>query len=291
MTRELSTHEIRALHHELLWRDILAMAEKLPPFPDVVWKVMSLIRTTAPVSEIEAVIKYDPAITAKVLALSRSAYYGRKHDVSSLQDAILVLGGHRLVQVILTASAYRFFQGTSKQTSERDLWRHSVSVAVLSEMVARRLKYNKVLVSYTGGLLHDIGKTVLDWHARIYLGCSLSQLGKKGIPSIEAERNALSIDHQELGETIARRWKLPADIVTVIGCHHNPEKANGDQVIAAIVYVADMMVTAMESGDEAFDPESDLIFRKLGISYALSGEFQHNLTEAMNGIQLVLTGE
>jgi len=103
MIRELNEHEIRALHYELLLKDILAMAERLPPFSDVVWKVMPLIRKMAPIKEIEAVIKYDQAIAARVLALSQSSFYGRRSKVSSLQDAIRVLGEHKLVQVIMTA--------------------------------------------------------------------------------------------------------------------------------------------------------------------------------------------
>jgi HD-like signal output (HDOD) protein len=75
MLKPPSKHDIEIRRYELLLEDILATAEGLPPFPDIIWKVMPLLQKMAPVSEIEAVIKYDQAITARVLALSQSAYY------------------------------------------------------------------------------------------------------------------------------------------------------------------------------------------------------------------------
>src|SRR5208283_2505218 len=115
MIRELSEHEIDALNYELLVKDIVAAAEKLPPFPDIAWKTISLVKSMAPVKEIEDIIKYDQAITAKILRLGNSAYYGRRYDVNSLNDAILLIGNKRLIQVVMAACAIRYFgNGRSK---------------------------------------------------------------------------------------------------------------------------------------------------------------------------------
>ena len=109
MIRELSEHEIDALHYELLVKDIVAAAEKLPPFPDIAWKIISLVKAMAPVKEIEELIRYDQAITAKILRLGNSVYYGRQYDIRSLKDAILLLGNKRLIQVVIAACATRYF--------------------------------------------------------------------------------------------------------------------------------------------------------------------------------------
>lgn len=296
MVRELNDFEVKALQYELLLKDILAAAEKLPPFPDVVWKVMSLMRKAASPSQIEEVIKYDQAITAKVLRMSQSVYYGRRRRVASLQDAILHLGNNRLVQVVLAASASRYFQApiSGYEANERNLWEHSVATAVMGERIASRLKHRKSLTIYTACLLHDIGKTVLDLYAQIYFHTTLRQLTQGGREFIEAERKAMGIDHQELGEIIARRWRLPSEVVTAVGCHHCPEKAVTNRDIAAVVYASDRMVTLMSSRQdevEPFDPEGDHVFKVLGIDSRTMNTLQTQVSEAMNEIRLFLVSE
>jgi putative nucleotidyltransferase with HDIG domain len=294
MIRELNDNEIRALHYELLLKDILAMAERLPPFPDIVWKVVPLIRKMAPAKEIERIIKYDQTITARIIALCQSAYYARRHAVSSLQDAIVILGDQRLVQVIMMACAARYFHGRASKydPSERELWQHSVETALMAEMIARHISHQKILTVYTASLLHDIGKTVLDLYAKIYLGSSLSQVREPGVQFIEAERRAYGIDHQELGEIITRRWRFPQEVVVAIGHHHCPEKARTDRTIAEIVYAADRIVTDLKRDDrttEPFEPEKDAIFLKLGVTSHHADDFGAKLAEAMEGIVQFLT--
>lgn len=300
MVRELSAHEVKALHYELLLKDIISTAEKLPPFPDIVWKVMPLIRKMAPVEEIESVIKYDQAITARVLTLSQSAYYGRRHTVSSLQDAILILGGQKLIQVIMIACASRYFQGnvSGYNLNERQLWEHSVASALMGERVARRLRQKRVLTIYTASLLHDIGKTVMDLYARIYLHSSLSEIRKDGPQSIDAERKTLGICHQELGEIIARRWQFPSEVAVAIGHHHSPLKAKTDQDIVKVVYVADQLVNAFNQDEEegggagdAIDIEQDPVFRELGITLVVAGDLYEQIKEDLDGIKQFLKNE
>jgi putative nucleotidyltransferase with HDIG domain len=293
MIRELSNHEINALHYELLMKDIIAAAEKLPPFPDVAWKVMSLIKQMAPIKEIEEAIKYDQAITAKLLTLSRSAFYGRRSDVHSLKDAILLLGNKRLVQILITACASRYFDKTRTcHADERELWEHSVTSALISEILSRRFNQKKILTIYTASLLHDIGNTVLNIYARIYLHSSLSHWKSEG-GSIEGERRALGLDHQELGGAIARNWKFPPEITAAIEHHHDPQKAGQYQDIASLVYVADKLARHSSGAPEdtlakEFDPESDPIFRSIGINRKMIDSFQTELDKNMEDIMRML---
>jgi putative nucleotidyltransferase with HDIG domain len=295
MIRELSNHEINALHYELLMKDIIAAAEKLPPFPDVAWKVMSLIKQMAPIKKIEEAVKFDQAITAKILSLGRSVYYGRRYEVHSLQDAILLLGNKRLVQILITTCASRYFdkRGTC-QADERELWEHSVASALMSEIVSRRFNQKKNLTIYTASLLHDVGKTVLNMYARIYLHSSLSQWRGEG-GFVDGERRALGLDHQELGGIIARNWKFPPEITAAIENHHNPQKAGQYQDIASLVYVANELVTsfARKKDDprlKGIDPNSDRIFRDLGITEMMIDGFQAELEKNMEDVIRMLVG-
>ncbi len=287
MIRELSEHEIDALHYELLVKNIVAAAEKLPPFPDIAWKIISLVKAMAPVKTMEELISYDQAIAAKILRLSNSVYYGRQSDIGSLKDAILLLGNKRLIQVVIAACATSYYGGGSS-SDERELWEHSVTTALTSEIVARRIHYKRILTLYTAALLHDIGKTILNLYSRIYLKSSLREIRGES-DALGAERRALGIDHQELGGIIARNWKFPPDIAAAIEYHHNPEKAEANQEITSLVHLADLLAISFSKRNDqqrnrGIDPESDPIFKKFGITHKMIDEFQDELETGMAGI-------
>lgn len=267
--------------------EILSAAESLPPFPDVVWKVMPLLRDMAPVQEIEAVIKYDQVITAKVLALCQSAIYTRKQPIASLRDAIVFLGQEQLIQVITTACSARYFpEGTATgyDLREGELWEHSVATALMTEIVGRRLGQGNLLTAYTAALLHDIGKTILHHHVGAQFDSLFSLVQKKEMRFIDAERQLFGIDHQQLGILIARRWKLPAEVAVAIGFHHCPKDVEGDRRLVSLIYVANRMVSAIGIGcgaDGFLQPNQDEVFVELGITGRMVEEFLAHLMEAL----------
>ncbi len=292
MIRELSEHEIDALHYELLVKDIVAAAEKLPPFPDIAWKIISLVKAMAPVKKIEELISYDQAIAAKILRLGNSVYYGRQYDIRSLKDAILLLGNKRLIQVVIAACAASYYGGGSSR-DERELWEHSVTTALTSEIVARRIHYEGILTLYTAALLHDIGNTILNLYSRIYLKSSLREIRGES-DAVKAERRALGIDHQELGGIIARNWKFPPDIAAAIEHHHNPEKAGRNEEITSLVHLADLLAISFSKRNDkqrnrGIDPESDPIFKKFGITRRMIDEFQNELETGMAAVMHALS--
>lgn len=299
MIRELSQTEIRALHYELLLKDVINTAEKLPPFPEVAWKVMTLIRRNASVREIEGVIRLDPAISLRVLALSRAPIYCRRGDVHSLRDAVLILGHQRLIQVIIAASASRYFEGeiSGYNINERELWQHSVASAFLGEQIARHLKINKLMTVYTASLLHDIGKTVLNLYARIYLHSRFDMLKGPNHTLIETERRVLGIDHEELGERIAKRWRLPSEVAVAMGYHHRPDRAPAEKDLALVVYAANVLAHASEKKDEEesdgasppFDAEQDPVLRRLGLVGPVIEQLNRDLSESMESISAFLS--
>ncbi len=294
MIREMSGHEINALHYELLIKDILSAAEKLPPFPDVVWKVMGLIRRIAPIKQIEDVIQYDPILSARVLRLSQSVHYGRRHKVSSLKDAILVLGNQNLVLVVMTACASQYFQTrvSGYDKNEIQLWRHSVATAFIGQALAKHFKSKKSMTVYTACLLHDIGKMVLDVYARMYLQVDVNQIHKAGVRFVEAERRAFGIDHQELGRIIAHRWQFPKEVVTGIRFHHTPDRAESDREIPSYIYMADHIANApMDDEASLHDLERNPVFKAMGITGEHVREFQKLLARSMLDVELYLKNE
>jgi putative nucleotidyltransferase with HDIG domain len=291
MVRDLSGDEIDVLHYELLVKHIVAAAENLPPFPDIAWKTISLVKAMAPIKEIEEHISCDQAIAAKILRLGNSVYYGHQYEIRSLKEAILLLGNKQLIQVII-ASCASLYYGRDSSQAERELWEHSVTTALTSEIVARKIHYDGILTLYTAALLHDIGNTVLNLYSKTYLQPSLREIRGES-DTVNAERRAFGIDHQELGGIIARNWKFPPDIAAAIEHHHNPEKAGQNEEITSLVHLADLLAISFskkndKQRNEEIDPESDPIFRKFGITREMIDEFQDELETGMAGVMRAL---
>lgn len=268
-----------------LVKEILQAAEKLPPFPDVVWKVVPLVQKMAPVHEIEEVIKYDPIITAKVLSLSQSPQFARKQGVTSLKDAIIALGDQQLIMVIMAACSSRYYGNDTSgyDLAEGELWEHAVATALMTEIVARHLGRGKILTAYTAALLHDIGKTVLNFYVKSYFDSILCLVQEKKMSFLEAERHTVGVDHQELGAQIARNWHLPNEVVTAIRYHHRPMDAKEDNDLVGLIYVANRMVSAMGIGcgvDGFLQPNQDEVFVEMGITSQMVEKFLADLIEA-----------
>ena len=276
-----------------VFNEVVASAEKLPPFPDVVRKVMPLIQQMVPVRSIEEVIRLDQVITAKVLAMSQSAYYSRGRAIRSLRDAIVTLGQRQLIQVIMAACAAQFFSGKTAgyDLREGELWQHAVATAIMAEKVATRIGHKDILTAYTAGLLHDIGKTVLHQYVKAYFDLIVNAIRSRQLRFIDAEREILGIDHQQLGAIIAKRWRFPGEVVSAIGHHHQPQEAHEHRDVVAVVYVANRMVSGMGIGcgvDGFFQPNQDDIFTELGITSRMVEAFMAETLEDLEGTRQFL---
>jgi putative nucleotidyltransferase with HDIG domain len=276
--------------------EIMKAAEKLPPFPAVIWKVTSLLRRMAPVREIEAVIQYDQSIASKVLALSRSAFYARRHAVSSLRDAVVVLGDEQLTRIVMTACAARYFESevSGYDLREGQLWQHSVATAMLAETAARRLGSKRGLTIYTAGLLHDIGKAVLSFYVKTYLDAILVLMSRKGLSLLDAEQDTLGMNHQQLGMMLAKRWRFPPEVGAGIGYHHCPERAKAHQDVATAVYVGNRTAIAMGFGcglENLVESYEDKVFGLLGIGPDKVAQFWTDIAGTTDEIKDLLSDD
>jgi putative nucleotidyltransferase with HDIG domain len=246
------------------------------------------------VREIEAVIQYDQAIAAKVLTLSRSVFYARRHAIGSLKEAIVALGDQQLTRLVMTACAARYFESeiSGYELREGQMWQHSIATAMLAETAAHRLGEKKVLTVYTAGLLHDIGKAVLSLYVKTYLDAILVRMSRKGQGLLDAERETLGIDHQQLGKLLAEQWRFPPEVIAGIGYHHCPTMAESYQDIAAAVYVANRTATAMGYGcgmECLVESYEDDIFGMLGIKTNQVAQFWNDMAGTSDEIKNVVS--
>jgi putative nucleotidyltransferase with HDIG domain len=204
------------------YSELLAKLQDIPTLPVVAMAVNELINDpTSSSSNIAQVLKKDQVLTAKVLRLVNSSYYGIPGGVTDVQRALAFLGFNTIAQLVLGLSVFSLFSEINGEDfSMLTFWRHALGTAVCSELLAKRLKYPKPEEAFTCGLLHDIGKLVLhEIDAPALMRVVQAAKAKScGFVDVEAENGVPA--HTYLGEVIAAKWGLPQMIRLVIHYHH-----------------------------------------------------------------------
>jgi putative nucleotidyltransferase with HDIG domain len=224
---------------------ILRSLKNLPPFPMVAQRALLLVnKSEVSIQELVEVVKFDPGITANILRIANSAYFGLRREIHSLHQALLLLGTQELLKIIIASGATRLFANSVPgYFSERQgLWRHSVSCGLMADLLGRELTLADRTVSFTAGLLHDIGKIVLSLFVDQKFTEIMAAVENQGISFHEAEKLVLGVNHAEIGGEMARIWDFPDRLRLVITHHHlgRPDAFADDLVL--LIYLADIMV-------------------------------------------------
>ena len=239
--------------------------QSLPTLPAIVGKLTRMIgdeNTTAP--QIASLIEKDQVLTGKVLKMVNSAFYGFPRRISTVANAIVLLGFNVIRTLVITASIFE-----TMQSSDLSLWEHSLGTAAAAGLLAQRLGLKNPEEVTTAGLLHDLGKVVI----RTEFPELYKQIREKVVQEkryfYEAEKEILGLDHGEIGRLLANQWNLPERLVEPIAYHHQPEKARKFKKETAIVHFADIMTRAEDygsGGDPWVPPLSAWAWKKLKLT-------------------------
>ena len=204
------------------WKPILEKLNDIPTLPIVATRVTELINDpNSSSSDIAEVLKKDQVLTAKVLKLINSPYYGIPGEVTDVKRALAYLGFNTLAQLVLSISVISVFQDNrNTRFSLQEFWKHALATAVTSDVIARQTGLAKPEECFTCGLLHDIGKIVLLKIAPEEFLSAVELAEKEKISFAEAERRLEIPPHGYLGEYIAEKWRLPMVIRVAIRYHH-----------------------------------------------------------------------
>ncbi len=188
-------------------------------------------------------VQYDPGLTANVLRLANSVYFGAAHEVNSLQSALVRLGMRRIFELVLTLTiSPRLVTALPGYGLEaRELLRHSIWTAVAAQELARLLEMQDADTVFTVGLLHDLGLLLLDPFIEEQKEAFEQILGRQRISFDRAEQEILGMDHAEAGARILTRWQLGSEIADGVMLHHAPELAQDHRFLVYLVHLADML--------------------------------------------------
>jgi len=227
-------------------REIEETIGRVRPIPQIALKIIRMLnerdyRWPAVAEE----LAHDQVLVAKVLQLCNAAAMGLRTKVETIDRAVVLLGEKKLLQATLSAAFDDYFlPGEPGYSLVRGgLYRHAVGTALTAERLAELTGASPPDLAYTAGLLHDIGKVVLDQHMAKVHPLFYHKMDSEGLELIGLEQETLGQSHIEVGRRLAENWALPADIVEVISLHHSPEKSRLNPRLTSLVCLADLLMS------------------------------------------------
>ncbi len=225
---------------------MLAEIDRLAVLPTV---AMDVIRAaddpSTEVTALEKIVCRDPGVTARVFKLANAAFFARGGGISTIGDAVKRLGFRTIKSLVVAASAGQLLARPMRRYaySEHGLWQHSLGLAMASRQLARRLELSPGVQDelFLDGLLHDIGKLVLDpLLSEVDIGT--------GFLTTEMEAAIIGLDHTMVGCRIAEKWNLPEHVAAVIANHHTVETGEAFRQHIAAIHVADCLLNHTRLG-------------------------------------------
>ena len=200
-------------------------------------------------ADIGKVIRYEPALTARLLRMVNSAYFGLATRVDSVPLAISVLGTRALHELVLATSvASAFARIDTRLVDVADFWHHSVYCGIMARLLSKRLRVGESEQIFVAGLLHDIGKLAIYHQLPEQAEKILAQAADSSMPLYEVEREVLGFTHGAVGDALLQQWGLPAVFCEVAAHHHDPARSRHYRDESWIVHVADALSAKVEPG-------------------------------------------
>jgi putative nucleotidyltransferase with HDIG domain len=237
---------------------IIKAAKDLPPMPDVIFKIQRiLLDPNAHAQQIAELIEIDQALAARVLKVANSPFYGMTGKVSSVHHAAVLLGFETLGELTTIASFSELMGNKLPGYGYRadELWKHSLAVALAARQIAQSLCPELTNDALTAGLIHDMGKLILDPYVLEQRELFDEFMEATELTFLIAEKQILGVDHAEIAYEICKHWQFPESMALSIKYHHNPSLSK-DHEMAFILHLADYIAVLSGSGydmDEILD--------------------------------------
>lgn len=267
-------------------RETLNSIEDIATLPEVTVKIIEVVDDAdSHPDELYQVIKHDPALVSRVLRVVNSAFYGLPGQVSNIKRAIALLGLAAIKNIAIAASMGQMFNSASGygKFNPRDLWRHSMAVAVavrkICTVTGQNVSGDEMFMT---GLIHDLGLIVESqvFGKRLSEVCEAATASER--PFMQLEKEIIGANHQEFGSALTLKWRFPRQIRSGISYHHNPgELEDGTRKLAALLCCADTICCGQGLGFSLTalnqEPEPEIM--------KWAGMEPENIPEVMEGLE------
>lgn len=270
--------------------EIINQIDTLTPISPIANQLLDLIdRPDSSMIEVIDIVSYDTSTTASLLKICNSAFFGLPRRVESVQQAVTLLGLNQIVELVIMSNIGKNLKKEQPGYSLRagELWKQSVATALLAKSIAQKRNMTDIYRIFTGALLRDIGKVVLDRYVEKSFNKIDRLVLKKGLSFEEAENKIIGTDHATLGGMIADKWRFSAQMAYIISKHHLSDTEARKDRETSIVYLADtvsLMAGIGIGADGLAYKFYDEVFSVLNISeselHAMMVEYHSNQARA-----------
>jgi len=269
-------------------KQVVANIRNLPTPPIVFNQIQKVInRETASAADVSKILAEDPSMSAKVLKMTNSAFYGLPREIDSVQQAVMIIGFEAVKNLVLSASVLGMFKGNKIDADFQErFWRHSLATAFGSRLVARKVKSRGIFdpeAAFSAGLLHDIGKLVI----ACFLPDEFSEITAeiKRNPELSdyaTEIAVLGYSHAQVGAALGDCWNLSSTMIDAIAFHHLPEDSSVERSLSYAVYFANYLAKeafAFDYEEREIEKPDPKIMAYLDVTDELLGSIQETLLE------------
>jgi putative nucleotidyltransferase with HDIG domain len=258
--------------------------QSLPTLPPIAAKLNKMVEDEdITANQLGNVIERDQVLTSKLLKMVNSSFYGFPQRISTVANAIVLLGINVIKTLIVTSSIFEMMQ-----SSDVGLWEHSLGCATIASLIAKKKGLKNPEEVSTAALLHDLGKVVVRAELPSEYDALLALVEQKGISMREAEEELLGVSHSEIGGWLVHQWNLPDRLVLPITWHHRPEEAPDHRDVTAILHFSDILVRAVGfgfGGDMWVPPLNQDAWKRIKLSKSEMKELLVELDEKLIELQ------
>lgn len=252
-------------------RRMIEGTSRISTLPTVFAKVDELLNDpTSSAHDIGRVISADQGLTARLLRLVNSTFYGFPGKIDTVSRAVTIIGFKQLRELVLGTSVLNMFKGLGDNISFRmeEFWKHSLACGVASRVLAVYRREENTESYFAAGVLHDIGRLVLlEMYSKEYREVLTIVEDKKAL-IFDAETDVFGFTHAEVAKELISFWRLPESLKGAVGRHHNPKEGPGSSRYADIVHISNILVHACRigsSGERFVPPLSPGAWERIGL--------------------------
>jgi HD-like signal output (HDOD) protein len=229
-------------------KDRIRHMANLPTLPQVASYLMQTVNDPhTSINDVALVVAQDLSLSAKILRLANSAFYGIPRTITNINNAVIILGLKVINTMVLSLTVFDMFNDNPKSTSlfdRKSFWLHSLCCGLIAKFLT--LKIRKFILfdpeeAFCAGLLHDIGKVVMEQYLHEDFHVALKYAKQNKLPVVEAEEKILGYTHNDVAEWLTTSWGLPSEILMPIIYHHNPDKAPECEDIVSLCHISDQL--------------------------------------------------
>ena len=277
--------------------ELLESVTKLPVLSEVVMRAIKLIDDPqCSIRELTDLMSKDQSISAKIIKIANSAFYGFPRKIFSLSEAFIILGFRTIRSLLITASVSDLLKGPVDGyiITKGDLWKHSYAVAFTAGNVAKSVRRHMMDTAFTAGILHDIGKLILGNYLKGAYQEVLLTAQTSNISLAMAEEKLLGYNHAAVGGMVLDHWNFPEIIVNAVSNHHQIMNQENYEPMDAILHLADNWVLEEGIGiapcEGIIEPDLE-IQHTMGLSIEMKDEILNRLKTELTAMEEIFNDE